>query len=392
MDTKNRTIVELEKKCNELKNNIALIETKLGFAIFSKKICNDDNFLSYSAFEQEKKHIRGKISDIQEIVAEQKASKETYAEIQKHIDTIQEQKNKAYVELAKNVYVYYNEKFAPFFAGFYEEIQQAQTTYSDLDTQMQEYKKEAEQANFVNKLVKQVKITSLQNALTSQKKKIDALYLSIGEKLWNLDNFHKDCDTQSFSISLLKVYEECADLQQSEELDKKSLAEIEQLQQAFKEKLLSLNVHSVEKKVAELENDILEQQKQEDALAQSVGHNFANAYITHEGETLKDSPVNFQEFIDEIQKNRIEFLSCKRKIDILYLTRQIDEAENRIESMKKDIQDTRNKIIAMEEHIEEVSEIIKNATDLRDELIARRNNIEVDENGKTRYLESEKNE
>jgi len=228
--------------------------------------------------------------------------------------------------------------------------------------------------------------------LLCQKKKIDALYLAIGEKLWKLDSFHAICDPKDFPISLLKVYEECVTLQESEELDKKSLEEIETLQQSFKDKLLALDVHSVEKKVAELENEILEQQKKEDALAQSVGHNFANAYITHEGETLKDSPVNFQEFIDEIQKNRIEFLSCKRKIDILYLTRQIDEAENRIEAMKKDIQDTRNKIASMEDHIEEVSEIIKNATDLRDELVARRNTIEVDENGKTRYLESEKNE
>lgn len=377
-----KTLSELMKKKTFLTSETLVLETLLGHSIIKNTTTSvsQETQNLYQEYDEKKGEIKENILHIQALVSEKTKVYHSIAETKDRISSLTGQWSVWYKTLGQVLYAHYGSQYSDIFGVFYSDAAVQEHRIKDAEKAVEDLKVEMEKQGFFTRLVSQVKYISANNTVSSYRLRRDSILEKGGKAVFESGKLSELLSKDLVNPVIERAYQSCLSLQSDIATEEKKVVELTDQESSLQIQLSSLGATgNGEKRIADLEDEKEKLQKEQDSIAQVQGHDFSVLYVTKEGDTITDFPVEYKELLVEIQRKRQELVSISRRIKMLELEAEISSLVTKINQYENTIAGNEKKIEQYTNQNKDLHIKIEESLNEKHALLATKTKLELEE-------------
>ncbi len=390
-----KTTAELQKRLEQIQKDIFSSEAAIGRALLTSAENGIDAAVlaEYTEYEHLKDSLRSDIDSIREIVAKSVAIRKESEAFKKQAAELNSEWNPLYEKLGCALSDAIDSRYGAAFEQYRIAVAEQRKKEQEARTALETLRQQMETQSFMNRLLTQVQYTARNSAFVQLQKRLAQLYVKSALAVFESGVLEPLYAEGTLSAEVSAAYAPCADLKRRINQLSADAADCENRFQKNEQLLAGKGASgNGERRIENITREIEQLNGKQYALAQKTGHEFAGKYVTPDGEILVPyddvSGKDVQSHLDKIAVNRAEAVSCNRKMEIISLTAKIDSAGKRIELLQRNIGENELKIHRLTEENASLQQSIVSQSEERDLLVAKRSELEMEDAGETKRIQS----
>lgn len=394
MSSVHKTTLELEKRFEQIQSDIATSESSIGRNLFSTGSSDVGGQMldEFKSLEEQKDSLQSDIEQIYSLAKERDEFSKEAESLKKQGGTLAAGWQVLYEKLGSALAdapdVSYSNEFEPFRQTITELRQKAMEAKTALDS----LREQMENQSFMNRLLTQVQYTAKNTSVSQLNKKLAQSYCKCGRDVFSTGVLEKLYEDGQLNAEVAAAFASCAELKRRVDENNDALSECNARLNEKGRQLVDKGITgSVERRVHAIEQEIQQKNARQQVLCQTSGHDFSLKYVDPDGEELLpfgDLDKDIVSSLKQISTLRQNSVICRRKIQIISLTEKIESANKRIDSLRHGISDNEEKIARLNAHNKEMQADITAVESEREQLVARRSELEIADAESTKRLES----
>ena len=389
MAVKNKTASALDFQHKEVVKNLQNYETSIGKQLLISATADAKNVEEFNDFTSKKQALNRQIVQIKEITQKIKQNATILEDKKKQIAELEQTNNSRLETLGAELYNACKTFIPPAFVETKDEADTLTESINGYKKKAEDLKLELERATILQKIPVQFKLSSINNSLSVQQKKLCNLLKNGAKKVVSSGkNALADMPTPD---SLLASFASCISIAEEIESKNTEIFNINEEIISFRTNLISLSVNDSngKRRIAQINEEINNLENEQKKLCQKVGQNYVNLYCTIDGEEILQCTGIGENEMPQIIENRKKLKSISRRFEILKLTNEIEEAERKILQFNGEASDIAQKIEILQQKAKTVEEKISAANSAKEILIAKRAMVENEEGITLKLLKEE---
>ncbi len=389
MPVKNKTAAALDVQHKEVVNNLQNYESSIGRQLLSAATAEANQVEEFNDYTAQKQALNRQIGQIEEIVQNLKNAVASAEEQKKQLAELESISGNRLETLGSELYSACRTYVPPEFAEAKDEADTLTESINGYKKKADDIKLELERATIFQRIPLQVKLSSINNSLSLQQKKLKGVLKTGAGKVVAQG---RDAIAQMPAPdTLLAAF--AAGISVAEEISQKKneLAAASEETVALRTSLVALSVNDSngKRRIAQIKEEIAGLENAQKKLCQKVGQNYVNLYCTMDGETILQCEGIGETEMPQIIEQRKKLKSISRRYEILQLTSEIEEADRKINQFTSEAEDIAQKIAALQERAKTVDEKIAAANSAKEVLLGKRAMVETEEGTTIKLLREE---
>lgn len=353
---------ELTLRRNEAQESIKAITLGIGYALLTNEKKAYLSFLGpdkaqlsidkYNSYVADRNRLSEDIVAIKDLLSNIADVKERQIEAKKQITILKSSWNDLYQKLGNALYDNYSTDYVSFFGSYYNDISSEKKKQQEAERQAELLNDERSTQPFFKKIVSNVKYTTQIGIQKAAESRINSLYVKAGMACWTGKLLPDSSSLSEFVGSLKTVLAECEDLDKRIAAAEGAVSAIERNLESLADDLKGLEVSGNSKiRINNLEKMIKEKQVKQDEQCLFLGNDFYSLVSKVSSERQISLSEGFsKEMLKNVQNIYLlneEIASIDRRIEIIQISKEMDDFAKQIIAYKDTIEYNKRRIVKL---------------------------------------------